>query len=111
MKINEVNILRADISLLLRNRMKELNLTLYDLEISSSLEGRQIKSVLSGYTNYTIDSLIRVCYALKYKISFLNIRNNNIDAEKIIEKVLKKEKKDNDINNRIEMLIKSTLSE
>ena len=59
---------KEEIGTILRNKMDELNLTLYKVEKLSNLPGKQIKKVFNGKDNYTFDTLNSLCKVLNYKI-------------------------------------------
>jgi len=61
--------------------VEERKLTLYRLEQLTGLQGIQIKSVLSGSTNYTIDSLLSTIQALDLYIFFSEKKGEHLNFE------------------------------
>jgi predicted transcriptional regulator len=67
--------------------VKEKNLNLYNLEKLSGSPGQQIKTVLTGDKNYTIDTLCKVLHALDLYMFFAPKDGKHLDFEDMMKKM------------------------
>lgn len=75
----------------LGDRAKELNLTLYQIEKLTGLQGKQIKAVFDGSENYTIDSLLSIIHALDLYVFFAEKEGKHLDKEHMLNKMTEKD--------------------
>jgi len=75
----------------LKNRADELKMSLYHLEKTTGLQGKQIKAVFTGSENYTIDSLLLIIHALDMYVFFAEKEGKHLDKDHIIKKMIEKD--------------------
>jgi hypothetical protein len=75
----------------LKQRADELKLTLYNLEKTTGLQGKQIKAVFDGSENYTIDSLLSIIHALDLYIFFAEKEGKHLDKDHMIKSMTEKD--------------------
>jgi hypothetical protein len=75
----------------LKNKADELKLTLYQLEKTTGLQGKQIKAVFDGSENYTIDSLLSIIHALDLYIFFAEKEGRHLDPGHMFRQMTKKD--------------------
>jgi len=75
----------------LKNKADELQLTLFKIEKSTGLQGKQIKAVFDGSENYTINSLLSIIHALDLYIFFAEKEGHHLDPDHMFGKMTEKD--------------------